>query len=157
MTRSLVCAGLLAVLAGPAIAESYDATGVAYATSSSMQMPVGETMVVIHAATDYDRFEMSDADNPLASLTGPCFGSILVNAGQVSGSGNCHYTDGDGDIAVLEWQAEGMSDDGKTAGSWSILGGTGKWAEAEGGGTFNAGDDESGNYRNDITGEFTLP
>ena len=152
----LTCA-VSAVIAGPVLAESFDAAATGHGTASNEVMAVSEDLIVIHAASDYERFETADPDNPMASLKGPCFGAMVVDKGQVSGSGNCHYTDAGGDVAVMTWTAEGMGPDGKTLGSWAIAGGTGKWAAASGGGAFNAGTDAAGVYTNEVTGEVNIP
>jgi hypothetical protein len=120
-------------------------------------MPVAEGFVVIRTATTYTGFDTDDPANPMAGLSGPCFGAVVVRAGEVSGGGVCHYTDGDGDVAVMDWAADGLSAEGRTEGDWSLVGGSGKWAEAAGAGRFDAGTDAAGAYTNTVTGEFTLP
>ncbi len=158
MKLRFAIAGLLATMPfGAALAETYSANGKGMGTTSAEQMPVSEDLIVVHSMTSYDGFEVDDADNPLASLTGPCFGAVLIDAGAVSGGGNCHYTDADGDKVVMAWTATGMSETGRTMGEWSVVGGTGKWESAEGGGTFDAGDDAQGDYSNQIMGEITMP
>ncbi len=155
------CAALLAAapLAMPdaARAATWDVTGTGHGTSMNETTQVGDSMVVVHASTQYERFEMEEPESPLARLTGPCFGAMLVRDGQPKGSGTCHYTDTDGGAVVMEWTAEAISDEGRTTGSWEIAGGTGAWAEASGAGTFDAGTDAGGAYTNRITGQISLP
>ncbi|WP_343115717.1 hypothetical protein [Ostreiculturibacter nitratireducens] len=157
MKLKLFWATVLFALASPAVAETYDAGGTGHGTAMNEAMPVSEDLVVIHAVSQYDRFDTTDPDSPMSSLKGPCFGSLVIKAGQVSGDGNCHYADKDGDMVIMAWTAEGLSDDGRTMGSWSVVGGSGKWAEASGGGGFLAGEDAAGVYTNEITGEVMLP
>ncbi|EYD70379.1 hypothetical protein [Limimaricola hongkongensis] len=145
-----------AVGVGTAQAETISVEGVGKGTPNSMQMPVGEGMMVVHNQVEYDGFETTDPDSPFASLSGPCFGAALVDVGAMQGSGYCHYSDADGDMAVMEWTVTGMGEEGRITGDWMVRGGTGKWAEAEGGGTFDAGG-EGGDYTNMVTGEVTMP
>jgi hypothetical protein len=139
------------------LAASFDGAAVGHGTAANMPMPVAEGFVVIQTSTTYSGFETPDPANPMAGVSGPCFGAVLIHAGAVSGSGYCHYTDGDGDMVVMNWTADGLSAENRTLGDWSIVGGTGKWAEATGGGRFDAGTDAAGVYTNNTTGEFTLP
>lgn len=147
---------ILVALAAPAVAAPVDVSSIGQGTASSSPMPVSDDLVVIHASTLYSGFE-GNPDNPMASFQGPCFGAVLVKAGEVSGGGNCHYTDGDGEIAVIAWTADGIRAEGRTQGTWEIAGGSGKWAAATGGGRFDAGTDEQGTYTNNVTGELTMP
>lgn len=157
MKRLLSIMGLAAlVTASGAMAETVMVKGTGMGSSDSMQMPVSDGLVVVHNRTSYDGFDTEDPESPFASLSGSCFGATLVEAGAVSGSGNCHYTDADGDQAVMAWTATGMSEEGRVSGDWSVVGGTGKWAEASGGGTFDAGG-EGADYTNMVTGEVEMP
>lgn len=156
MIRILTIAALAAVLATPATAEMIDASGVGYGKSNNAVTPVTDTITIIHAATEYERFETS-AENPMAGFTGPCRGTMTIAAGEVFGSGNCHYTDADGDKAVIKWEADGVTQDGRTQGTWAIVGGSGKWAAATGGGRFDAGENDAEGYTNKVSGEIMLP
>lgn len=139
----------------PALAETVSAKGVGHGSSSAEAMPVSEGLVVVHATSMYKHFETEDPNNPFASATGPCFGSVLIDKGAVSGGGLCRYTDGDGEMAVIEWIASGVSAEGRTQGEWMVKGGTGKWAAITGGGTFDAGG-QGDDYSNNIDGEITM-
>jgi hypothetical protein len=131
-----------------------DASGTGHGTSMSTAMPIAEGVVMVEAKTMYEGF---DGDGPLSTAKGPCFGAILIDKGAVSGGGLCHYTVESGDVAMVSWVAESMSADGRTMGTWSVLGGSGAWNGATGGGTFNAGTDGAGVYTNIVTGEITMP
>ena len=144
-------------LAVPAVAGSIDVSGTGHGTATSTPMSVSDNLVVVHATTEYTGFDGENPDNPMTSFKGPCFGSVLIKAGVVSGGGNCQYTDGDGEMAVVSWTADGMSADGRTQGNWEIVGGSGKWAAATGGGRFDAGTDDQGVYTNKVTGEVSMP
>ncbi|MGP6086905.1 hypothetical protein [Antarctobacter jejuensis] len=151
-TRFTALAAGFVLFATPTLSETIDAAGTGHGKSTATPVPVSEGLVMVHATSMYDRFETEDPNNPFASAKGPCFGSILIDKGAVSGEGLCHYTDGDGDVAAIKWMAKGMSAEGRTQGDWMVLGGTGKWATTSGGGTFDAGGDP---YTNNVTGEMT--
>ncbi len=138
-------------------AETYNANGTGHGKSMSTPMPLSEDLIVVQAHTMYDGFDSENPDNPLASVTGPCFGDIMIDKGAVSGDGLCHYTDAGGDTVVMKWTASGMTAEGRTTGDWMVMGGTGKWMGASGGGTFDAGTDAMDKYTNMVTGEVTLP
>ncbi|MCG6882868.1 MAG: hypothetical protein LJE62_03830 [Silicimonas sp.] len=155
MKRITTATAALCLLAAPALADTYDVSGTGQGKATSTPMPISDDLVVVHATTEYTGFEGA-ADNPMATLKGPCFGSVLVDKGNVSGGGHCQYTDADGEMAVISWEANGMSAEGRTMGSWALAGGSGKWATATGGGSFDAGTDAAGTYTNKVTGEVTL-
>lgn len=150
-------AALFFSFAAPAVAGPVDVSGIGHGTAENTPMPISEDVVVVHITSDYAGFESGNPDNPMTTLKGPCFGSILIKAGAVSGGGNCHYTDGSGEMAAVRWIADGMSSEGRTQGSWEIVGGSGKWMSAKGGGRFDAGSDDQGVYTNNVTGEVTMP
>ena len=158
MTAKVLLAAIAAAcMATPVLAETYSANGIGMGSSATEQMPVREDLVVVHSQTSYDGFKMEDEANPMSGLSGSCFGAVLAEAGAISGSGNCHYSDVDGDMTAVAWTATGMDEAGRTMGTWELLGGTGKWDGASGGGDFNAGVGEDGTYTNEITGEVMLP
>ena len=148
---------LVAFGAAPALAETYPANGTGMGSVGSEQMPVRDDLILVHTQSSYDSFEMGQEDHPMSSLSGPCFGAAMVEAGAMSGQGYCHLTDADGDISAISWTGTGMDETGRTVGTWTVMGGTGKWDGATGGGEFDAGPTEDGGYTNEITGEVTLP
>ncbi len=156
MTPKSIFAAVLVFLPVPAFAQTMDASGAWIFTPASVPYPVAHNLVVIHVNNAYDRFEPAGPDHPAAGAAGQCFGAILINAGQASGRGNCHIVDGDGDAWVSEWIVEGIDADRMTTGRWAIIDGTGKYAGASGSGSFRAGADASGTYKNETTGEITL-
>lgn len=134
---------------------TFNSTGIG--TSANEAMPLADGLILVKATSNYERFETDNPDNPFASATGPCFGSMVVKAGVPSGGGHCHYTDADGGMVVVKWTAEALTDTGMTQGTWMIEGGTARWAEITGGGTFLAGTNAAGQYSNAITGELSVP
>lgn len=153
---SVVIAACFAVSGTSVLAGSIDASGIGKGSVQNEVIPVSEGLIVVHSNTTYDGFEGVGDGNPLADATGKCWGSTMIKAGAVSGGGLCHYTDGDGEIAIMSWSPEGVTQDGRTTGSWSVEGGTGKWASASGGGSFDSGVTD-GVYSNKVSGEFMLP
>ncbi|SIT12583.1 hypothetical protein SAMN05421759_11849 [Roseivivax lentus] len=148
-----ISAGLALALC-PVAATAFDSGGTGYGVSSSEVMPIHDGLVLVKVSSEYSRFETDDPDSPMASATGPCWGTMVIDQGVVSGGGNCHYTDADGDMVAMSWTAQGMSE-GRTQGVWEVMGGTGKWANAQGSGTFNGGG-QGADYTNIVTGEMTL-
>ena len=116
MTPKSFLVAVLAILPNPVLAQSYDAAGTWTFTPAAETYPVSEDLVVIHLNHSHDRFEPVNADHPAADASGQCFGAIVIRAGQPSGSGNCHYRDGQGDALVTQWTVEGMESDGRTRG-----------------------------------------
>ncbi len=154
--RSSLAAAAIVALATGAGAGTFDAGGIGQGTSSSEAKPLAEGLVVVHTVSEFTGFDTGE-DNPMAATSGPCYGSLLINAGRVSGGGHCAYTDGDGDSWVVQWTADGMSADGRTQGTWQVVAGTGKWEGATGGGRFDAGTDAAGTYTNNISGAMSMP
>ncbi|WP_264213531.1 hypothetical protein [Leisingera thetidis] len=109
-------------------------------------------------SSSYENVEMEDADHPMNGAAGPCFGAVEIAAGTVDGGGFCAFTDSAGGKVVLHWSAEAMDPSGALTGSWNLTGGTGQWADAEGGGSFSSlTDPETGTFVNTITSSVTMP
>lgn len=155
-SKSAVALAMAFALFPPAAqAETITVNGTGTGTSMSEPMPVSEGVVALKIEAMYDGFDSDDPDTPLSGLKGPCFGAGLIDQGKVSGEGLCRYTDADDEVVLMKWIATGMSAEGRTTGDWEIMGGTGKWASASGGGTFDGGT-TTGSYTNNITGEITM-
>ena len=74
-----------------------------------------------------------DPANPLRLASMTCSGVAVLRADQteVRSAGTCDSVDRDGDVAFYWWRH-----DEKAGGRWGFLGGSGKWANVEGGGTY---------------------
>jgi len=74
-----------------------------------------------------------DPSNPLRLASMTCTGtSVTTKDGKpVRSAGTCDSVDAQGDVAFYWWRA-----DERNGGRWGFLGGTGKWANVEGGGTY---------------------
>ena len=138
-------------------AETMMTKGKGMGQASLETMQLGENHMVMHTNTAYSTYEMEAADDPMQGMSGPCFGSMEVMAGKVSGGGHCAFTHANGDMAAIKWTATGMSPEGAITGDWEVTGGTGKWMGATGGGTFSSMTDQAtGANENTVEGEVTL-
>ncbi len=74
-----------------------------------------------------------DPANPLRLASMTCTGTSIVRKDQteVRSAGTCDSVDKDGDVAFYWWRH-----DEKSGGRWGFLGGTGKWSNVEGGGSY---------------------
>jgi len=131
-TRDWLCGAalLIAGWAAPAPAAEYSGKGtVTYATSTeATELKDGSKLLRI-------RFKgVILADDPKSSLhraLQDCSGTNLLNRkGDMQGGGGyCDMVDADGDIMWIDWRSHGTGSD------WSVIGGTGKYKAASGGGT----------------------
>lgn len=156
--------GLVAVaaialgVAAPSAAQTFDAAGVGRGDNRSTIRPITDDRTVVMALTEYEIIEGLEADNPLAGLSGPCFGMFEIAGEAVSGGGYCTFDDPDGARAVIRWTAEQAASPSEMGGAWTLLGGSGRWAGATGGGTYElVSDPDTGLFTNQVSGEITLP
>jgi hypothetical protein len=144
--------------AGGALAGgTFSSNGVGHGTTSSVVYPVGEGHVVVMNMADYTNFEAEDPNNPMNGAKGPCFGEMEINKGAVAGDGYCTWVDADGESILVTWTATGRDADGNGIGEWQLMGGSGKWDGASGGGGYTViAKDGSPERTNVTTGEITL-
>jgi hypothetical protein len=154
--QAILASGLI-IFSSAAQAEKVKFTSTGTGTAANEMIPLSDGLVVVKTSVNYDRIETDNPKNPFATATGTCFGSMVIKAGVPSGGGYCHYTDADGGMVVVKWTPEALTDTGLTQGTWMIEGGTGQWAEIDGGGTFLGGTDAAGLYSNAINGELSIP
>lgn len=160
MTRLCLTAALLcAFSAGTGMAgTTWEQPGKGTGISTSTVNQISEGHMVMQISSSYENVEMEEADHPMNGAAGPCFGAVEVASDGVEGGGICAFVDSAGEKVVLHWQAEGMDQSGALTGNWTLSGGTGHWAEAQGGGTFSSlTDPESGKFVNTITSSVTMP
>ena len=139
----------------PVSAAAFDAKGTGTGTSMNEAVSMHEGLVLVKVSSIYDGFETDMANNVLATAKGPCFGTMNIDEGAVSGGRACNYTDAEGEAMVISWTPSGISDEGRTIGTREVIGGTGKWPDASGGHDFDAGG-EGADYTNMVTGEVNL-
>ena len=74
-----------------------------------------------------------DPSNPLRLASMTCAGTAVTtkDGKPIRSAGTCDSVDAQGDVAFYWWRA-----DEKNGGRWGFLGGTGKWTNVEGGGTY---------------------
>jgi hypothetical protein len=170
MSVRLTCAAVaLAAIAAPALAErTIDAAATTLGDNTSEVHRVSDEHVVVWSLTELEPLAAEDAESPLNGLGGPCFGQVEVKGEEASGGGYCTWTDGDGDTLVVRWTATEVGEEGESAsaslnasftkGEWTAVSGTGKWAGATGGGTFDDREDiETGRRIHTLSGQVTLP
>jgi hypothetical protein len=79
---------------------------------------------------------MSDQNpsSPLHLASMVCEGTTInaKDGTQMRGAGYCDSVDAQGDVAFYWWRGDGKG------GNWGFMGGTGKWSNVEGGGTYEA-------------------
>jgi hypothetical protein len=148
----LAAAGFIAM----SVSASAQTASTGIGSVESEYIPISENLLLVNARVVYTDIISDDMSNPLLNATGVCSGAILINAGAVSGGGYCHYTDTASEQVVISWTADALTAEGRTLGDWSVVGGTGPWKDATGGGRFDAGTDADGNYTNNVTGEFMM-
>ena len=154
--KIIATAALLAALPAMALAGPVDVSSTRTGQSTSTVTEVAEGHLVLDAHTDYAATE-AGGGNPMAGLYGPCFGVVEMMRGVASGGGLCTWTDGT-DSALIAWDAASIDPSGALSGTWSMRGGTGKWATASGGGHFvSVTDPATGVATNTITGALSMP
>ncbi|MSU89038.1 hypothetical protein GE300_05280 [Rhodobacteraceae bacterium 2CG4] len=161
-TRHAVVAALAVLGLGlsqvPAQAQSWTVDGVGKASDMSKVHQLSDSHMVIMNHSEYTEIADADPSNPLHGATGPCFGATEVKPPQVTGAGRCVFTASGGDMISIEWTATGMSEQGAITGDWQLVGGTGAFDGASGGGQFSSlSDNDAGEETNTIGGEITLP
>ena len=98
------------------------------------------TVNVLHAEKDLtvNGFELKgvsltrNANKALDNSSSICVGVARSGAGDSASHGYCKYIDTDGDVVMVEWHGRPPK-----GGSWSFLGGTGKWAGVQGKGDWD--------------------
>lgn len=127
------------VLAGLSlVAPALSAQEVKAASGSNMFVPKIEQTFALADGSTANRMTFTgfmtadDPSNPLRLASMTCTGTAIVSkdAKPIRSAGTCDSVDGDGDVAFYWWRADG------TAGRWGFMGGTGKWTNVDGGGTY---------------------
>ena len=151
-------AAVLAIAAASAQAGgTFDSAGKGTGTSQNDIVPISDTHMIMHSKTTWDAMEMTDPEHPFNGMSGACFGAVEIMVPGASGAGNCAFTDGDGDLSTNRWIVTGMTPEGALTGSWTVIGGTGKFTGVTGGGSFETlTDRDTGAFENTLTGAVTL-
>ena len=146
-------------------------------TTSTAQEKVKFTSKTYGVFTKYEQIKPDDTEGHTMTAyesKGVGLGSVgdvtFVSQGMsdlIKGNGTHHGyykgTDKDGHVYFSKWQGNvttTMSPEGrplvKYAGTWSYTGGTGKWENVEGGGTYKGQFIGPGIYFNMIEGEYSI-
>ena len=137
--------------------ETYNAGGVAKGTNQTTIEVVSEGHMLMHTVSTYESLETTDANSPYNGMTGKCWGAVEIKVPGASGAGNCAFVNAAGEKNFTAWTVKGLGKDGALVGTWAALGGTGKYQNASGGGTFSSLTDRSGGtFVNRIEGALTL-
>lgn len=153
----LMAIAVIACTAGAEAAETYNAGGVAKGKNQTTIEIVSEGHMLMHTVSTYGSFQATDSGSPYDGMTGKCWGAVEIKVPGASGGGNCAFTNASGDKNFNSWSVKGLGKDGALLGTWTVLGGTGKYQNASGGGTFNSlADRNTGMFVNTIEGALTL-
>lgn len=95
---------------------------------------------------------MSKADHPLNHASGTCSGGCIIDAdGNSKCMGSCTWVDQTGDLVFFLWDGTGME------GHWWLKGGTGKYENGSGEGTWKTDTEYAGgNQGNTWKGTINL-
>ena len=129
----IVCVGLTLV-ASPLSAQEVKASG----SNVFLAPKVVETFTLADGSI-VNRVQQSgflmadDPANPLRLASMTCAGTVVAakDGKPIRSAGTCDTVDKQGDVAFYWWRS-----DEKNGGRWGFLGGTGKWVNVEGGGTY---------------------
>ncbi|NKB53533.1 MAG: hypothetical protein GKR97_15155 [Rhizobiaceae bacterium] len=158
MKKLLLASAVLAVAMVSANAsETFNIGGVGKGTNQTMMEIVGDGHMLLNTVSTYESFESADTSNPFENMNGKCWGAIEIKVPSASGHGNCVFTDTSGDKHYNMWTAKGLSKDGALVGTWALIGGTGKYENASGGGTFHSMTDrKAGTFVNTVSGALIV-
>ena len=155
-----ICLIAMAVAAGTVgvhAAETYDAGGVGKGTNQTTIEVVSEGHVLMHTVSAYESVVTTDASSPYNGMTGKCWGAVEIKVPGASGGGNCAFVNAAGEKNFTAWTVKGLGKDGALVGTWTAVGGTGKYQNASGGGTFSSlADRTGGTFVNKIEGALIL-
>ncbi|MHA3980401.1 hypothetical protein ACW9UR_22240 [Halovulum sp. GXIMD14794] len=157
MKPAALCA-IGCLVAAPAFAESWTVNAVGQADDMSTMHQVAEGHMIMQTHSVYTAMVDADPSNPLHGATGPCFGAMEIKPPEIAGDGRCVYTSADGDMISIGWQVTGMTESGGSTGTWTLMGGSGRFEGSSGGGEFEVTNDmEAKTETNKVSGEITLP
>ncbi len=153
----MAAAAVVAGITSASAAESFNIGGVGKGTNETMMEIVGDGHMLLNTVSTYESFESSDASNPFKNMSGKCWGAVEIKVPSASGHGNCVFTDTSGDKNYNMWTAKGLAKGGALVGTWALIGGTGKYKNASGGGTFHSVTDrKAGTFVNTVSGALIV-
>jgi hypothetical protein len=125
----------LHLLSGPILAQSYDVDFVGYGQPENFFEPLSGDLMVVRSGSTMDRFEGLE-ETPLEGMTMRCFGATTILNGMTDGSGNCVFTDINGDKILQAWTVDEIGS-GSAYGTWHFVGGTGRHEGVRGRGHYS--------------------
>ena len=153
-----VCVATALTGAAAVADSSFESQGIGIGVNASVDHPIDGDVTMVMSSSIFEAMTFNDPKYPLNGAIGECFGPIKINAGNIASDGYCTFDDPSGDHYVGTWTVRDLADDGVMEGDWSVLGGSGKWDGASGGGTFlYMPNDETGRFETTLTGAITLP
>jgi hypothetical protein len=143
---------------GTAQAETKsDLAAVSVGSNQSIHHQLSDSHIYVTGINIHEKITTSDPDNPLNGAAGTCSGVLEFIDGKMDASGYCRFKDTSGDIHIGQWTGREMTEDGVFKGDFTVLGGTGKWDGATGGGTFSETfNEDDTRFEVNWTGDFTL-
>jgi hypothetical protein len=128
----IVLGGSLLLLVPAATAVAGEASGHNLVVASQPMVTEMAGGVTYASLTSRQVCGTDDPDHPLNRASGECAGACVTGAdGDTACMGSCTWVDHDGDVAFFTWT-------GADEGTWTLAGGTGKYSEASGEGTWKA-------------------
>lgn len=136
--------------------KTFDSGGEINSNDSTQMIPISDNLLVIKS-DNQGTITTADPENPLNGATGGCSGTMLLSMGKLTGGGYCTYTDADGNTAITSFTGSSLNDKGGNSGAWTMVGGTGKYIGATGGGDYSSTPNEDRTESvTKITGEIVL-
>ncbi|MEZ5478936.1 MAG: hypothetical protein R3E95_16095 [Thiolinea sp.] len=148
------------ILAPLAQAAEYDMSGRLKSVNSHMLQSLSAEHTVLFASMEESAVTEDYLDTPWAGgVAGICGGVVEIKGKDMKGNGLCTFADADEDQFVVAWEAQAMNEKGGPQGVWKITGGTGKYANAEAGGSYTDLPDAEGSDTSTVhlTGSMTIP
>ncbi len=119
-----------AALASPALAGETEYSGTFCSHSKTTMLQASPEITAVNVET-WGIQTPDSTFKPWANATNHCVGILLITQGKATGSGQCLWTDADGDAFIGTWV-----DEAGKPGAWTFHGGTGKWKGVTGAGKY---------------------
>ena len=131
----LIATALALTLIAPATsAQEFDVEIIGYGKTEQFFEPLSGDLMVTDSRSRFEEFENLEG-TPLEGMTGRCFGNATILRGVPRGNGNCVFTDPEGAKVLQAWSLDEVGQ-GRSAGTWHFVGGTGKHEGVTGRGHF---------------------
>jgi len=127
----VVCAGF-SLVASPLSAQEVKGSGTNMFVNKVVESFSLADSSMVSRVSSLGFITADDPSSPLRLASMTCEGtSVTTKDGKpIRGAGSCDSVDAQGDVAFYWWRIDEKN------GRWGFMGGTGKWANVEGGGTY---------------------